>query len=289
METIQIVALIILIIFILYVYFNGKKIETATDTPTADPTTDTPTADPTTDTPTATPTPAPAPAPKPVTPPTADPTPAPKPVTPPQEKIFRIPAPSTLSTPVTPPTADLTPTLEKIFRIVESEKKTPLNASGDAEAIYLDRHDIDCNGRAINQFRLIEGPNNTMGYIYKCSDNGNLQGEIDTKQTNYDYRGPNGGKVQYLDRHQVTCGPNKVLSRFKLFGDGGENWQYRYTCNESQVPLTCETKTTESSILNGVNVNLSDHNIICDSDQALAEFQLKSMGGAIYYNYKCCK
>jgi hypothetical protein len=289
METIQIVALIILIIFILYVYFNGKKIETATDTPTADPTTDTPTADPTT-------------APKPVTPPTATPTPAPKPVTPPT--ATPTPAPTAVSTPTAPPTATptpapkpVTPTLEKIFRIVESEKQTPLNASGGAEAIYLDRHDIDCAGHAINQFRLIEGPNNTMGYRYKCSDNGNLQGEIDTKQTNYDYKGPNGGKIIYLDRHQVTCGKNKVLSRVKLFSDGGENMQYRYTCNESQVPLTCETKTTESSTLaidnnsirTGVNVNLSDHNIQCDSNQALAEFRLKSDGGSIYYNYKCCK
>ena len=77
--------------------------------------------------------------------------------------------------------------------------------------IFLDRHHVDCKKDAINNFKL-DTLGGRMQYIYNCTSNSNLGNEYE----NPHYTTEKNDNYMYLDRQNVSCGANEVMSYFGL-------------------------------------------------------------------------
>lgn len=61
------------------------------------------------------------------------------------------------------------------FLLSVSESETLLNDYGNGNIIYLDRHNVNCNGKILTDFQLVYDSNGPMiQYEYTCADYGSL-------------------------------------------------------------------------------------------------------------------
>jgi hypothetical protein len=99
------------------------------------------------------------------------------------------------------------------------------------------------------------------------------------------------GNVVYLDRHNVDCGKDSILSQFNLLRNGEEKYRYNYKCKSSNKPLQCrDVTTTINDDGNGNAVFLDRHDVVCADDEVLNQFKLvRPTDKTIQYQYKCCK
>jgi hypothetical protein len=165
-------------------------------------------------------------------------------------------------------------------------KTTGWNEIGNP--IDLSKHHPDCENNAINNFKL-DTMTTKMQYVYNCAENKGL-GDIYEKVN--DRTEPESGnwKGNYLEKQNVTCGTNEVLSKFGLNNLGAKGWQYVYKCSKSKTPLECRNVTTPPTDIDIDYTNLKLHSIKCEDDEALSQFKLESLEpNKIYYSYKCCK
>jgi uncharacterized protein YegP (UPF0339 family) len=108
-----------------------------------------------------------------------------------------------------------------------SSKDTGFNDEGGGNVIYLDRHNVDCGTGALSQFNLTRDGKGKYRYNYKCaSSNKPLQCRDVTTPVN-DH---GGGDTIYLDRHNISCNNDEVISKFKLMSLPGNKIQYSYKC-----------------------------------------------------------
>ena len=169
-----------------------------------------------------------------------------------------------------------------------SVQGTPIN-DGDNALIYLDRHNINCGAKAINQFQYKRDTGGKFHYDFTCADGGNI-GEI-VNQTDTLNQTDGGGSHIYLDRHDVKClGDNSVISRFQLTRPANNEIMYNYTCQKSNRPLTCRDVTTPANDEGNGTMYLDRHNVSCGADEAISQFRFtRPSAGKIAYSYKCCK
>ena len=172
-----------------------------------------------------------------------------------------------------------------------TQKTTGYNDDGGGNAIYLDRHSLDCESNGISHFKLYRNPNNLSQYQYgyTCSTGGPKLGPSMAKNTGFNDDG--GGNVVYLDRHNVDCGSDGVLSQFKLARNLPSQYRYDYKCLPSTKPLTCRNvSTVGNEDGKGNSVYLDRHDVKCNEDEVLNQFKLyRPTGNQINYEYKCCK
>lgn len=109
-----------------------------------------------------------------------------------------------------------------------SKKMTELNDDGGGNIVYLDRHVIDCDKKGILGFRLDRGSTkDKIRYNYICGDKdlNNL------KEKNTEFNDEVRGNSFYLDRHDVKCDNNEILTKFQLVRDIENNKiRYNYVC-----------------------------------------------------------
>ena len=61
------------------------------------------------------------------------------------------------------------------YLIASTAEETRFNSYGNGDVIYLNRHDVNCNGGIISDLRLVYDPENgEIQYKYTCNDYGNL-------------------------------------------------------------------------------------------------------------------
>jgi hypothetical protein len=211
-------------------------------------------------------TPASTPAPK-----SATVTPAPKPAPTPATVT---PAPKPAPTPAPVPTYKL------------RDAKTPANDWGGGNAIFLDRHTLDCGDDGLNQFKLGRPSTNRIQYSYKCLEGINSPANI-KKDTGANDWG--GGNTIFLDRHNVDCGKNPI-TKFRLVRPAGNKIRYDYTCNSKKVSGACRDVNTGWNQESDKNIYLDRHNVKCNSNEVITQFKLNRDGkGKFRYDYKCCK
>ena len=175
---------------------------------------------------------------------------------------------------------------------------TPWNDAGGGNTLYLDRHDIKCNANgALSRLHLQTAPHlaNTLRYDYTCMSSGSL-GNTLSKTTPFNDDG--GGNAVYLDRHDVDCGNNAVITDLKLQrNSSGNQYQYQYKCAApSKQPLKCRADSTPWNDEGGGNtVYLDRHNIKCKPSEALSRVHLQRQWnaqgnptGKYRYDYTCC-
>ena len=111
------------------------------------------------------------------------------------------------------------------------QKNTDLNDYGNGNTIYLDRHEINCNNKGIKDIKFIK-ENDRIKYDYKCGIY-NLN-NISNHETNYEDNGQ--GRNIFLDRHNLNCPNDKILTKIKLKTNHQTNQiKYNYTCGN--IPI----------------------------------------------------
>lgn len=105
---------------------------------------------------------------------------------------------------------------------------TEANEDGGGNAIYLDRHHINCGMKPISEFWLRRPTDNQINYAYKCSNLSHTN-ECRVLYTPFDDDG--GGNAIYLDRHNVQCGEGEAMTEFVLQRNSeGNKIRYGYRC-----------------------------------------------------------
>jgi hypothetical protein len=106
------------------------------------------------------------------------------------------------------------------------QKETKLDV-GSNSSIFLDRHDVNCDeGTGLSQLKLVSD-GGKFHYKYACAPVPTL-GKCVEKQTTANDWG--NGSVIYLDRHNIKCDKDQVMSEFKLTRPTPTQLQYNYKC-----------------------------------------------------------
>jgi len=189
----------------------------------------------------------------------------------------------------------------KVTNNVGEIKSTKTNDWGNGDPIYLDRHTVDCKNKPIIGFQLdtfsaSNSDSKFINYDYVCSSMGDL-GTSFERSTASSSRGKKGeddnGDTNYLDRHNLDCGPAAYISKFKLdHNSSRKEIKYDYTCISSTKPLTQrKVQTPVNDLINDESIYLDRHNVQCKNDEGLSQFRLRSTsdGNKIYYEYTCSK
>jgi hypothetical protein len=128
-------------------------------------------------------------------------------------------------------------------------------------------------------------------FKYKCAIGGQYYNEESKTTGNQD---GGGGDVIFLDRHDINCGDNSLLTYFNpvvsVISSANNTLRYDYSCHKSKEPLTCTTYSTPwvakpSDVKNLPAVACSD------KGAALNRFKLKNNSDytQVAYDYTCCK
>jgi hypothetical protein len=117
-------------------------------------------------------------------------------------------------------------------------KNTQFNDYHDGSTYYLDRHEIDCNGKPISSINL-EKIDNQIRYNYKCANVplNAIDTLIQNQTANND---PGNGQNIYLDRHNITCPDEQVLTNLKLNtvnNSGKLEINYSYKCARPSIQI----------------------------------------------------
>lgn len=161
-------------------------------------------------------------------------------------------------------------------------EQTAPNSDGGGNAIYLDRHYLNCNNRGMAGFRLFRPTRNTIAYQFNCRDAPIGAGAQRFTLPNDDGK----GNMIFLDRHNVSCG-NTALVSFGLYRPNPTTIGYQYWCGSTPLGTVTnhETRATENG---GGNVLYLDRQNVQCGQGVLTGFQLfRPTENTIAYAYSC--
>ena len=164
---------------------------------------------------------------------------------------------------------------------------TKLNDSGQGNSVYLDRHTINCGKGIISQFKLNNNGKGKINYNATCiPDPNNSEYTKHFTPLNDDGR----GNTVYLDKHNIDCKNQGLISRIKLVrGGNAKKVGYEYTCKASGVRSCSNHSTPWNDEGAGKNIYLDRHNVSCPPGKALKRVKLTRNGKGKYrYDYTCC-
>jgi hypothetical protein len=164
---------------------------------------------------------------------------------------------------------------------------TGANDWGEGNAVYLDRHTLDCGDDGLNEFKFVRPSTEQIEYSYKCLEGINSPADIVKDSGANDW---GEGNAIFLDRHTVDCG-TKPITKFRLGRPTPSEIRYDYTCNSKDVTGACRDVNTEwNDEGDGKSIYLDRHDVKCDAGEVITKFKLGRDGQGKYrYDYKCCK
>ena len=136
-------------------------------------------------------------------------------------------------------------------------KNNDWNYSGNADILYLDGQDVACDhNEAISQFEMaVDGRRRSIRYNFSCSRSSKITNNCQDKHTHKTHTDSNSRQsIHFLDRHDMTCGDNWVIRRFKL-DRSGKSIQYSYTCCQTTNTGMCSMTTSPFFYIDGKNVD----------------------------------
>jgi hypothetical protein len=180
---------------------------------------------------------------------------------------------------------------QSIMTMTNNEKQTAWNDSGGSKTQFIDRHNVDCLPNAISAFKL-ERKGQQMRYLYTCAQG--LFGPAVGAGTAENEGG--GGRMEYLDRHNVECPANMAIAQFKLNSkNDGNTISYSYNCiaPAGENKMTCYDKITSPTSADGFGFKTEylDRQLVkCDDNRVMQRFHMVSnmAGNSILYEYRCC-
>lgn len=167
------------------------------------------------------------------------------------------------------------------------QKWTPANDWGNGNAIFLDRHHVDCETGALRSFHLYRPRGHQIAYEYICQKDWDAKGRV-AKDTGWNVE---SDKTIFLDRHDVNCG-DRPIRDFRLRRNGAGKFRYDYGCSDKKHSgKNCRKLTTPWNDENGPvhrNIYLDRHHPNCGND-VMTRFKLQRDGkGKYQYAYTCC-
>ena len=103
---------------------------------------------------------------------------------------------------------------------------TPANDDGGGNMVFLDRHGVDCHNKALQFVHLYRPTHHQIAYHYKCGTTA-----LTDIQDYYTPANDDGaGNSVFLDRHNMSCPANQVLTYFRLQRPTGNTVRYHYKC-----------------------------------------------------------
>jgi hypothetical protein len=119
--------------------------------------------------------------------------------------------------------------------IGSTQQNTNPDEYGNGQLIYLDRHEINCHGTAIQDMQL-QRNGDRIHYNYKC---GNIPLRV-THENNRTGLNETGGNI-FLDRHDTGCIHEEVLTKVRLNSNHQDGQpsriEYVYTCGKSPIKI----------------------------------------------------
>lgn len=158
------------------------------------------------------------------------------------------------------------------------DQYTPANEDGGGNAVYLDRHAVDCAGKALQYVHLYRPSGNQIAYHYRCGERAlaNVR----------DYHTPGsddgGGNAVFLDRHELRCPAGEMLTYMRLYRPTPSTIAYHYRCGETNP------KQTEPNEDGGGNlIYLDRHALNCKSSGIGALRLFRPTINQIAFSYQC--
>ena len=111
-------------------------------------------------------------------------------------------------------------------------KSTNPNDWGGNNAIYLDRHFVDCGKAPVTEFKLVRPTSSQIAYHYKCStkEASGACRDVDVKST---VKGK-VGKTDSMMNTNVACNKDEVLTNFRFYRANANTTDevaaYKYKC-----------------------------------------------------------
>lgn len=157
------------------------------------------------------------------------------------------------------------------FWHASSYHRSTRNNHNSRDIKYLDRHKVDCGNGYLRQFQIA----GSIRYSYYCMNPMEATRRV-ARRTPLK-RGGNDG-VNYLDRADLKCRSNELMSMFRMRTQGwfSRDFYYDYTCIRPKADkLICHDKNTNWNTYDSL-VYLDRHNVNCPSNQAIQQFKLDS-------------
>lgn len=172
-------------------------------------------------------------------------------------------------------------------------KYTTWNSHGRGNAVYMDRHRINCGGSGnVIQYVKMQRSGSQIRFEYKCCKL--LKNVCSLRKVTNAFTYDGNGDTVYLDRQTVSCGSYGVLNDFWLSRSSNHKyWRYNYYCCDMYRPrLSCYRSSTSFTYDgNGKNYYLDRQSISCDSRYFLQYFRLNRNRShdKWRYSYRCCR
>jgi hypothetical protein len=170
-------------------------------------------------------------------------------------------------------------------------KSTPCNDDGAGNIFYLDRHDVDCGaGHGLSQFWL-RRQGATIRYDYRCIDNASISEQCHSKTTPINATGPiKTASMRYLDRHNVQCADDEVISHFRMLRNPSNLDQiyYHYNCCKARLTKCREWETPKQDCGNWTTFYLDRLNVDAEGYEVFTRFVLSGDGGC-HYKVRACQ
>lgn len=177
---------------------------------------------------------------------------------------------------------------------------TPWNDAGANDAyrsIYMDRHDLNMCGNptAMSSFKMemrYDGAAQ-MRFTYQCDGYRGISGNPTVVRYATTANDWGSGNVVFLDRHNVRCGANQVLRRWRLTRPSSAQISIEYFCVPATVnTATCENLFTPWNSNGNGQVNFLDrHSVTCPTGKALTRWQLETDNpkSQMRIAFTCCR
>lgn len=106
--------------------------------------------------------------------------------------------------------------------------RTDANDWGGGNTIFLDRHNSECKpGQAMSRYHLSRPAGNKVQYEYNCTSVPDL---VKCSDRNTPWNDEGRGNAIYLDRHDISCPADNLISKMHLVRDGRGKYRYDYRC-----------------------------------------------------------
>lgn len=160
---------------------------------------------------------------------------------------------------------------------------TPANDDGQGNALFLDRHSVDCGNDGIHSLHLFRPSSTQIAYDYGCTTLNNAS-SVDTYTPAND---DGGGNVIYLDRHTINC-EGKGLQFVHLQRPTASTIQYHYQCSDKALINVTDYFTPTNEDGGGNAVYLDRHPVSCPDKEVLSYLKLeRPTSNTMRYHYKC--
>lgn len=120
--------------------------------------------------------------------------------------------------------------------------------------------------------------------VYDEKDESDVPANTKCRIVSTPFNEEGGGNAVYLDRHNVECGPNETINRFRLVRESGPNgatgkYRYDYYCCQNNVPQASSAKLDElSSSVQRIQSQLSKSALPPSREDIIPENRLTETG-----------